>query len=97
MIINPLFGCVCSHHCLQKFLLQERDSYKEILDAYEKDPNIDVSAASSGRVKELDNIVDSYYKQVATLQAELEAVQNQLTETTVRSQMVSQIISKTSN
>ena len=65
----------CSVLCLQ-----ERDGYKSIITQYESEATITLSSETSARTQQLEETVNNYHKQLASVENDLQVATKQLVE-----------------
>ncbi len=69
-------------------LLQERDGFKKILESYENEATVNIGQVTNSRVRQLEEIVEGYHQQVATLEENIAEKSEKLSEVTARAQLV---------
>ena len=69
-------------------LLQERDSYKQVLESYESEMTVPIGQVTNNRVKQLEQIVEGYQQQLASFEEELDQKNQLLGQTKVQCHQV---------
>lgn len=56
------------------FWHQERDMYKSLIDSYQSEVTVNISTTASSRIQQLEDILESYRKQIESMETEISKV-----------------------
>ena len=69
-------------------IVQERESYKQVIESYESEMTVPIGQVTNNRVKQLEQIVEGYRQQLASLEEELHQKNQLLGQTKVQCHQV---------
>nr|XP_022316600.1 mitotic spindle assembly checkpoint protein MAD1-like [Crassostrea virginica] len=81
---------------LQRKLLlisKERDMYKNLIDSYQSEVTVNISATASSRIQQLEDILESYRKQMETMETEMSKAQTNLNTSVINATQASNEVS----